>query len=166
VRGFGVASVHRFDKLADADKHLKSKTVDMIIIDPNIEAGAGYDFVKDMRRSSGVNAYTPVILISGHVKRTDVARARDTGANFIVSKPFSGTVLLQRIMWVARDVRSFVQVASGYVGPDRRFKFEGPPVGSDGRRESDLKAPLGEAKEPNLSQDEVAAMIRPQRVEM
>lgn len=163
LKGFGVAVVQRYDQLADATKAITLKAIDLILIDPSIEEGGGYTFIKDLRHSSGPNAYTPVILVGGHVKRSNVAKARDMGVNFVVTKPLSPTVLLQRILWVARDKRPFVE-AGHYIGPDRRFKFEGPPMGSDGRRNGDLQTPLGDAVEPNLSQDEVEALIKPQKV--
>lgn len=163
LKGFGVATILRCDRVQDAEKIVKTKSVDVVLIDPSIHSGAGYDFVHGLRHGGGPSAYAPVILVSGHVKRADVSRARNTGANFVVTKPLSPTILLQRILWIARDKRPFVEVGD-YIGPDRRFKFEGPPPGSDGRRSGDLNAPLGEADEPNLSQDEVDAMIKPQRV--
>jgi CheY-like chemotaxis protein len=163
LKGFGVGAVQRFDSIVEADKYLQLKPADLVVADPAVEEGAGYDFIKTLRRGGGANAFVPIVLISGHVKKTDVAKGRDVGANFVVAKPLSASVLLQRILWVSRDRRPFVQIDSGYVGPDRRFKFEGPPPGSDGRRDSDLKSPLGSANEPNLSQDEVDAMIKPQK---
>jgi DNA-binding response OmpR family regulator len=126
--------------------------------------GEEYEFLRQLRHAGDKpNSYVPVVLVSGHVRASDVARARDTGANFFVAKPLTPNVLLQRILWVARDKRPFVEVGR-YIGPDRRFKFEGPPVGSDGRRDCDLKSPLGGAEEPNLSQNEIDMMIKPQRV--
>lgn len=164
LKGLGVAVVHRFDKLSEAHKYVERKAVDLIIIDPGIEDAAGYGFIKEVRRSQGPNAFTPVVFVTGHVRKVDVAQGRDSGANFVIAKPISSSVMLQRILWVARDKRQFVHVEGGYVGPDRRFKFEGPPIGSDGRRASDLKSPLSAAGAPNMSQDEVDAMIKPQRV--
>lgn len=163
LKGFGVPTVHRFSNLHDANKFLGQRNADLLLIDPSIEGGAGYDCVFELRRSGRQNATMPVILICGHVHKSDVARARDSGANFVVTKPLAPVVLLQRLLWVAADRRAFVDCGS-YLGPDRRFKFEGPPVGSEGRRAEDLKAPLGDAVEPNLSQDEVDAMLKPQRV--
>lgn len=163
LKGFGVASVLRCDTVEEAEKLARVKTIDVILIDPSIGGGSGYTFISTLRHSAGPNAFVPVILISGHVRHADVARARNTGANFVITKPLSPTVLLQRILWIARDKRPFVEVGD-YIGPDRRFKFEGPPDGSDGRRNDDLKAPLGDADEPNLSQDEVSLLIKPQRV--
>jgi DNA-binding response OmpR family regulator len=149
--------------MEEARKIVGSKTLDLIVVDPGIDGGSGYDFVAGLRKSGAQNAFCPVILCSGHIRPRDVSRARNTGANFVITKPMASSVLLQRILWVARDKRPFVEVGA-YIGPDRRFKFEGPPVGSDGRRESDLKSPLGDAQEPNMSNDEIDAMFKPQRV--
>jgi len=164
MKGFGVPEVYRCTNIDEAEKITRARTFDLIIIDPQVSDGAGYEFLNGLRQSEGApNAYTPVVLISGHARATDVRRARDTGANFFVAKPITPSVLLQRILWVARDKRPFVEVGK-YIGPDRRFKFEGPPPGSDGRRENDLSAPLGSADEPNMSQTEIDSLIKPQRV--
>lgn len=163
LRGFGVSTLSRCSNIEEAEKLTRVKTFDLIIIDPSLERGEGYAFVNRLRHSMMKNANVPVVLTTGHVRGRDVARGRDTGANYMVAKPVSPKILLQRIEWVARDPRPFVDIGD-YIGPDRRFKFAGPPDGSDGRRTSDLKSPLGDASEPNLSQDEVNAMIKPQRV--
>lgn len=164
MKGFGVAETVRCLSLAEAEAALRSKTFDLMIVDAGVGEGEGYAFLNQLRHSGEkANAYVPVILVSGHARACDVVRARDTGANFFVVKPLTPNVLLQRILWVARDKRPFVEVGD-YVGPDRRFKFEGPPIGSDGRRGDDLKAPLGAADEPNLSQNEIDSLIKPQRV--
>lgn len=164
MKGFGVAEVARCVSVEEAEKAARSKTFDLILVDPSVSDGHGYTFLNGLRHSPGApNAYTPVILISGHATASDVGRARDTGANFFVAKPITPNVLLQRVLWVARDKRPFVEVGN-YIGPDRRFKFEGPPAGSEGRRENDLKAPLGDAGEPNMSQNEIDLMIKPQKV--
>jgi DNA-binding response OmpR family regulator len=163
MKGFGVAEVHRCVSIDEADKNVRSKSFDLAIVDPNVGDGAGYEFLHALRHSNGPNAYVTVILVSGHARATDVARARDVGANFFVAKPLTPAVLLQRLMFVTRDKRPFVEVGK-YIGPDRRFKFEGPPAGSDGRRENDLQARLGTADEPNLSQNEIDNFIKPQRV--
>lgn len=166
VKGLGFAEVSRCANLSEAEKSVRNKAFDLIICDPSIGDGDGYRFLHTLRHSdSGPNAHAPVILVSGHVRATDVARARDTGANFFVAKPLTPNVLLQRILWVARDKRAFVQFGE-YIGPERRFKFEGPPTGSDGRRENDLLEPLGDVGEPNMSQNEIDIIVKPQRVQI
>lgn len=165
MKGFGVAEVHRCQGVKDAERVMRGKAFDLMVIDPNLSDGDGYAFLNELRHSTNgsPNAFVPVILVSGHVRASDVAKARDTGANYFVAKPITPNVLLQRVMFVSRDKRPFVEVGA-YIGPDRRFKFEGPPSGSDGRRENDLKSPLGSADEPNMSQNEIDMMIKPQRV--
>ena len=73
-------------------------------------------------------------------------------------------VLLERIFWVCMDTRTFVEL-DGYIGPDRRFQFLGPPVGSPGRRRGD-EDDLGEASTPNLSQDEIDGYLSPAKAKL
>jgi len=79
-------------------------------------------------RRSGLepNAFVPVILTAAHIRRPRVTEARDCGASFIITKPFSAATLLERIVWVARDGRPFLEVGD-YFGPDRRFRTTPAP---------------------------------------
>ena len=64
----------------------------------------GYDFVHWLRRSGlKPNAFTPTILVAGHTPRDKVEKARDCGANYIVAKPLTPLVLLERIVFVSRE---------------------------------------------------------------
>lgn len=163
LKGFGVAESHRTISLKEAAELVKQKTFDLILIDPDIEGGAGYSMLRDLRASMvEPNCFAPVILMSGHPRASRVKHARDTGANFFVSKPIAPNILLQRILWVARDKRPFIETEI-YAGPDRRFKFEGVPANTEGRRANDLKAPLGESNAPNMSQDDIDSFMTPQR---
>lgn len=164
LKGFGVAEVFRCTSIDEANKAIKGRTVDLIIADPKVRDGDGFQFLFDLRHS-GVEpgCHLPIILTSGHSTPSDVKRSRDTGANFFVAKPLSAKVLLERILWVARDKRAFLEVGQ-FVGPDRRVKFEGPPPGCEGRRASDMMAPLTDADGPNMSQNEIDSLLRPQKV--
>jgi CheY-like chemotaxis protein len=164
LKGFGVGEVHRATTIGEAERVLQTSVVDLIIADPKLRDGDAYDYLREIRqRKDAAYRYVPFILASAHSTRSDVKRARDTGGNFFVAKPIAPGVLLQRILWVAKDKRPYVEVGA-YVGPDRRFKFEGPPVGMDGRRDSDLTEPLPDAAAPNMSQSEIDDLIKPQRV--
>ena len=68
--------------------------------------------------------------------------------------------MLERILWIAREQRPFV----AYAGPDRRFKFDGPPEGGAGRRRDDLSKDVGDAVAPNMSQDQIDALLSVKRV--
>ncbi|MBN8605407.1 MAG: response regulator [Caulobacterales bacterium] len=164
LKGFGVAETHRCVSATEAEKLLRTRTFDLILVDPDVKEGDGYALLRNLRSSMvEPNCFAPIILMSGHARVSKVKLARDTGANFFVSKPIAPNILLERILWVARDKRPYVE-AGKYIGPDRRFKFEGPPPDSDGRRSSDLKDPLGEASDPNMSQNEIDGLMKPQRV--
>ena len=104
------------------------------------------------------------MIISGHTQKSKVEKARDCGANFIVAKPLTPKVMIDRVIWVARENRSFIECAD-YLGPDRRFHSIGPPPNTEGRRSDDLPLEVGEAVEPNLSQDDIDAMLQPKRVQ-
>ena len=164
VQGFGVKSLQRADSAADAQELLKAKTFDLLISATNMPGVDGYELVAWMRRQAlEANRYIPVILITGHTPLSQVFKARDSGANFTVAKPITPKVLLERIFWAAREERQFVECDS-YLGPDRRFRHDGPPAGTNGRRRDDLAGELGEMQDRNMSQEEVNALMRPSKV--
>lgn len=167
VKGFGAQEIHRCTTIAEAERVLQRSAIDLILVDPDLKDEDGFEFLRALRNNGPArNRYAPIILLSGHARSSSVARARDTGANFFVVKPISTRVLLDRILWIGRDPRPFVAVDSGFCGPDRRFKFIGPPDGSEGRRAEDLSADLGAANEPNMSQLDIDSLIKPQKVSL
>lgn len=162
-RGFGVHRQVKCGSAAEAQAIIRSREIDLIICDTAMPDMDGYDFVRWLRREAPAEAnYLPVIMMTGHAARSTVEGSRDSGANFIVTKPFTPEVLLQRIYWVAKDERAMVK-SDAYVGPDRRFKNMGPPLGMKGRRKDDLSTHVGAAKDPNMDQDEIDMLLKPQR---
>lgn len=165
LMSFGVRNIVRASDGEEAKEVVQRQMVDLILSDAQMPNLDGYDFVRWLRRE-GPEALrvVPAIIITAHTRRSEVMKARDCGANFIVAKPITPTVLLQRITWVARADRMFVECDT-YFGPDRRYKNEGPPPDfPDGRRREDVSTELGAAAEPNMSQDELDNLIKPQRV--
>jgi DNA-binding response OmpR family regulator len=165
--GFGARNPHRCNFAQEAVELLGRVDVDLIVVEADLPGEMdGYDFVRWLRRSGmPQNAFAAVILVSGHTKGQNVARARDCGANFIIVKPISPSVLLQRVVWIAKENRQFVD-AETYVGPDRRFKNAGPPPGVKPRRHDDIKTRLGAATTPNMAQDEIDNLMMPTRVSL
>jgi CheY-like chemotaxis protein len=162
-RGFGVHRQVKCGSAAEAQAIIRSREIDLIICDTAMPDMDGYDFVRWLRREAPAEAnYLPIIMMTGHAARSTVEGSRDSGANFIVTKPFTPEVLLQRIYWVAKDERAMVK-SDAYVGPDRRFKNMGPPLGMKGRRKDDLSTHVGAAKDPNMDQDEIDMLLKPQR---
>lgn len=134
ITAFGVKTLHRAVSTEAAERMAGVYALDLVLASATLRQSSGYDFTSWLRRSKlDPNAFAPVILIAGHTVMSDVQKARDCGANFMVTKPLSPSVLLQRIMWVARDKRPFV-CSDSYVGPERRTHDVGPPAGVADRR--------------------------------
>ncbi|OYX34943.1 MAG: hypothetical protein B7Y99_04790 [Caulobacterales bacterium 32-69-10] len=165
LTGFGSKKIFKASDYESARELAETHTLDLIICEGanGSDGRDGFDFVHWLRNSDlDPNAYVPVIISSAHTGVSSVKRGRDCGANFFVMKPMSPTVLLDRILWVAQEKRPFIRCPV-YVGPDRRFKNLGPPVGAVGRRANDLSAEVGVAVEPNMSQDEIDSLMQPKR---
>lgn len=166
LSGFGVRQMVKCETAEEALKVIARQSFDFIMTDGNMPEMDGYELVQTVRRlQNQPNAFIPILLITGHTRQSQVFRARDCGANFVVAKPITPKVLLDRIFWVAKEDRMFVETET-YVGPDRRFKREGPPAGMAGRRKDDLPLELGEATSANLSQDQIDGLVKPMKVNL
>ena len=163
-QGFGVKGVRKSTSVDAAEGIVRHNEFDLLVIDAEMPGGGGFNFVQNLRRMhDSPNRLVPVILVSGHTPHRSVLRARDCGANIVVTKPITPKVLFDRIVWLVKDVRQFVE-CDGYVGPDRRHKAYGPPPGTKGRRKDDLNATkLGTPSGPDLMQDEIDALLKPRR---
>jgi CheY-like chemotaxis protein len=126
--GFGIKTRYACHSAAEAIEILKDHPVDLLVVDTEMPEMDGYELVRWLRRSGlDPNAFAPVIMTATHVRRSRVTEARDCGANFVITKPFSAASLLERIVFVARDTRPFLEVGD-YFGPDRRFREGHPPA--------------------------------------
>lgn len=161
LSGFGATLVHRCATEADALASLDQNEFDLAIIDAKLGDDDGYEFVRRMRRRNGLKAQVPVLMIAGHTPRSRITMARDCGAHFLVRKPLSPAILLERILWIAHETRPFIECDT-YAGPDRRFQHIGPPEGV-GRRKDDAVGDLSAPTGPDLDQHEVDQMFKPRR---
>lgn len=133
--GFGVRAPIHCDTGAEAQEVLRTNEIDLLICDDGLADISAYDLVRWLRRSKlEPNAFVSSIIVCGHVRRTEVQKARDCGANFLLTKPISTQILMERVLWVAREKRPFLDTGE-YLGPDRRFQDLGPPKGGGRRRD-------------------------------
>jgi len=163
--GFGASHTLRASSFEEAQQAIHGNIIDLIACEGTLQPGEadGYEFVSWLRRSGlDPNAFAPAIMLSSHTSSKNVSRARDCGAHFIVSKPLAPAILLQRILWIAQNNRTFVS-CDVYSGPDRRFQNVGPPDGV-GRRHNDLTAEVGAVAGANMAQDEIDSLLTPQKV--
>lgn len=145
VTGLGAKLLYRCTSVEMAQEVATQHEIDLAIVDAMAPEGKGYDFVEWLRREGQEpNCYTPVLITTAHTPASDIVRARDCGGHFIIKKPIAPIVMLERIIWVAKAGRPFLFTGT-YVGPDRRFRDDGPPDGV-GRRREDLARAQAEAK--------------------
>lgn len=167
LSGFGAKNLRKCMTAEEARQCVGAHSYDLVVVDPSIADSEGHEFITWLRRESkGAGRFAPVLLVTGHTQYSKIAAARDCGANFVVVKPLTPQIMRDRIMWMAKDVRPFVE-CKVYVGPDRRFKFDGPPPGSaNGRRQEDrdMSTALGDAVDPNLSQKAIDDLMQPRKV--
>jgi DNA-binding response OmpR family regulator len=166
LMGFGVPGIQRRATADEVMIAVKRESFDLALISSKLKDMSGYDLVMQLRRQEQTSIkHMPIMLVCGHMQLAGVKRARDCGANFVLTKPISPQILFDRIVWLAQDHRQFIE-ADSYIGPDRRFKAFGPPVGMKGRRADDLSAHIGEAKEDNMSQDLVDGFFGAKKVSL
>ena len=135
--GFGSKNPVTASSVEGAMQDVRSAVFDLILVRARLGEEDGYDFVEWLKRSHiEPNCYTAIILLSAHTPVSKIQKARDSGANFIVSVPFAPILLLERIIWIATQPRPSLQSASYFV-PDRLFHSIAPDPPSTGRRSSD-----------------------------
>jgi CheY-like chemotaxis protein len=165
LRGFGLSCHHTVSSGKEAKRQLSDHHYDIVICDallPDMQAG---DLIRWIRRQTELSVkYVPVVVLTGYTQFSTVVTMRDAGANIVVRKPVSPSVLFDHIAWSARTDRPYIETDS-YIGPCRRFKNTGAPDGV-GRRKTDLNGELGAAVGPNLSQEEIDSLLKPTKLEI
>lgn len=152
--GFGIRTRHSCRSAPEAMAILAEVEIDLLVVDCEMPGMDGFELVQWLRRSGPPNAFVPVIMTAAHIRRSMVNKARNCGANYIVTKPFSAASLLERIVWVARDNRPFLEVGE-YFGPDRRFR-DGDAPGQE-RRSDVLRRAEFEAQKALAAANAAAA---------
>ncbi|MNI34694.1 Polar-differentiation response regulator DivK [compost metagenome] len=164
--GFGVKEQIKCATALEAVQIIQKRQIDLVVIDCADPEMDSYAFTRWLRRETPAPLrYIPVILLTGHASQAKVQEGRDCGVSFVVTKPLTPAVLLKRILWLAGDEREFVESAN-YVGPDRRVRNFGPPIGMPGRRKGDLSTHVGVAVEANMDQADIDMLLKPMRVSL
>lgn len=146
LRGFGLDAIAVCETGAAAMAHLQHNYIDLCIVEAQLPDMESMEFVGWIRRQEKAMRFIPVIVLTGYTQLRMVAAARDSGANNVAKKPISPQGLFDRITWIARSQRPFIDAGS-YVGPERRFREDTPPDGiykrhGDEAVEVEASAPL------------------------
>jgi CheY-like chemotaxis protein len=165
LRGFGLSKHVMIETGEEAMRRLPGGPFDLLICDALLPDMHASDLVKWIRRQPALGLkYIPIVVLTGYTQYSNVVNMRDAGANIVVRKPVAPNVLFDHIAWSARTDRAFIET-DNYIGPDRRFKNTGAPDGV-GRRKTDLAMEIGDASQPNMSQHEIDALLKPTKVEI
>jgi CheY-like chemotaxis protein len=137
LRGFGVGGIEAVDSGEAAMAYVKEHFVDLLIVEADLPDMRGSDFIRWIRRDNKEPLrFVPILVLSGYTQMRMISAVRDAGANIVVKKPVSAQTLFDRVGWIARTPRAYIETGD-YVGPDRRFKEVVPPAG-EYRRETDF----------------------------
>lgn len=129
IRGFGAEECVVVDSGANASQQFSRRSFDLCILEARLEDMSSADLVRWIRRlKDGQTRFMPIIVLTSYTQRHFVAAARDSGANLVVKKPVSPRVLFDRISWIARCERPFIETDL-FFGPDRRFRNVDPADG-------------------------------------
>ena len=79
--------------LADARERMAQSMPAAIVLDIMLPDGNGLDFMRELRKTSGV----PVLLLTGLTTPQDIVRGLDDGGDDYLTKPYDFTVLLAHI---------------------------------------------------------------------
>jgi DNA-binding response OmpR family regulator len=153
--GFGARNIVRCDDIVETRRILSTQSFDLIITDPASFGPEGYDLIGWLRRElQPPNRHASVLIVTGHTESNRIGQLRDSGANFVVSRPLSATVLLERILWMSREKRPYVET-DNYIGPDRRWRDEAIPGGAAGRRQKDKEVAARIAAGGEMNQSDI-----------
>ena len=110
---------------------------DIVVIDLDLTGMDGLELLQEIRQGGArIPSDIAILVASAYVDREYVAKARDSGANWILVKPLTFRRLYEGLVRVIMDDRPFVQ-SEAYAGPDRRQLVDiGGYDGVERRKES------------------------------
>ena len=137
LRGFGVGGIESVDTGEAAQQYVKEHFVDLLIVEADLPDMRCSDFIRWIRRDNKEPLrFVPIMVLNGYTQMRLVSAVRDAGANIVVKKPVSAQTMFDRVAWIARTPRAYIETTD-FVGPDRRFREIAPPNG-EYRRETDF----------------------------
>lgn len=103
LSGFGFRRFIRCADISKLEAIVRTQTVDMIFVDPFGFGQAVYDWIYWLRHEQlGANSAAVTLIVTAQACLDEVRAAKDCGADYVIAKPFSPAILLDRILWTAR----------------------------------------------------------------
>ena len=133
LRGFGVTRIVEARDAAEAFEHLKTDSIDIVIVEYMMEGLDGIEFIRLVRTAvDSPDRFIPIIMLTGRSERSNVYMARDAGATEFCCKPVTATQLFRKVVAIVDHPRPFI-CAPTFCGPDRRRKPDGTYAGPERR---------------------------------
>jgi CheY-like chemotaxis protein len=133
LRTMGRVRIEQAESMTQCFEALSFFAPDLLITDWDMAGGDGLDLVRRLRiGEAGEHLKAlPVIMAAERNKCRDVEKARNSGVDEFLLKPFNTAALVKRVEEVQRARRDFIESVV-YVGPCRRrarrveAEYEGP----------------------------------------
>lgn len=120
LRNFGVKDCTVFDDPVDALTYLEIHAVDCVITDLVMPKMNGFQLAHRIRHSTVIpNRLLPLIMVTGHANRANVAKAVQSGIDEVLVKPFRPTDMQKRLISIASNPRRYIRTPAGFVGVAR-----------------------------------------------
>ena len=134
-RDFGFGVVFQAGNGIEAIQFMNNGNVDIVLLDWFLPDMTAPEVIRMIRRAPDIpDTNIPIIVTCTATTKRQIVEARDSGATEFLAKPFSATMLLERIAYALENPRSFIKCRS-YAGPDRRRITPPKPVEVDRRKE-------------------------------
>jgi DNA-binding response OmpR family regulator len=118
----------------DGLRIMENNPISLVITDWNMRPMDGIEFIRRVRgRTDSPDCRVPIILLTAQAEPEDVRTARDSGITEFVVKPFTVKRLIDRIIEIINNPRSFI-LAPNFKGHDRRRRGDPPPPGKAEQR--------------------------------
>lgn len=120
LRSLGIKEIDTAASLDQAAVALGRRRFDLVLLDGDIGASDGFEFMRALRQNAEhPNRHVPIIMMASAPGAAMIGAARDAGVNEFLRKPFSSEHIKMRLDTINRGNRAFVET-SAYAGPDRR----------------------------------------------
>lgn len=105
LRSIGYESVVEAEDGQDALSKLQAHTIDFIITDWNMPNLNGLELTKTIRNSPTINSI-PILMVTTRALKQDIIEALQAKVNNYIVKPFTPTVLKEKIDLILQSISS------------------------------------------------------------
>lgn len=119
LRNIGIQNIAEASDGSEALKILSSQRKDLVVTDFSMAPMNGTELTRHLRQPFAMNAFTPVLMISGYNESTRIREAVGAGVSAFLLKPVMPNALAEKVALLLGRPTAKVQSPS-YHGPDRR----------------------------------------------